>query len=221
MPTAVDLSTWNSLWTVERIEQTGYRPSLKETLFDFNLGYGISAFLAICFLTMGAFLLHGSSLELPSRGAAFAHMVISMYTETIGSWSYVIVASAGFAIMFGTCIAVLDGYARALCRVIELLSPEKIAKLDPRHSYLYPVVIWALIGGTLAIIVWRGAAIPALVDLATTISFLIAPIIAVANFRLVHAPYVHSDFRPPGWMRWLSYLGILFLAAFSIYFLVT
>ncbi len=32
MPTAVDLSAWNSLWTIERIKQTGYRPTLKETL---------------------------------------------------------------------------------------------------------------------------------------------------------------------------------------------
>lgn len=38
MPTAVDIASWSSLWTVERIKQTGYRPKLKETLLDFNLG---------------------------------------------------------------------------------------------------------------------------------------------------------------------------------------
>ena len=38
MPTAVDLSSWNSLWTIERMKQTGYQPTLKETLFDFNFG---------------------------------------------------------------------------------------------------------------------------------------------------------------------------------------
>ena len=43
MPTAVDLSTWNSLWTLERIKQTRYHPPLKETLFDFNFGYLVSA----------------------------------------------------------------------------------------------------------------------------------------------------------------------------------
>ena len=52
MPTAVDLSTWNSLWTIERIKQTGYRPKLKETLFDFNFGYITSALLSICFVTI-------------------------------------------------------------------------------------------------------------------------------------------------------------------------
>ena len=37
MPTAIDLSTWNSLWTLERIKQTNYSPTMKETLFDFGL----------------------------------------------------------------------------------------------------------------------------------------------------------------------------------------
>ena len=38
MPTAVDLSSWNSLWTLERMKQTNYKPKLKETLFEFRLG---------------------------------------------------------------------------------------------------------------------------------------------------------------------------------------
>jgi len=55
MPTAVDLSAWTSLWTVERIKTTGYHPTLKETLFDFNFGYLASKILAVCFVTMGTF----------------------------------------------------------------------------------------------------------------------------------------------------------------------
>ncbi len=60
MPTAVDLSTWNSLWTVARIKESGYKPTLKETLLDFNIGYIFSAILSICFITMGAYLLYGT-----------------------------------------------------------------------------------------------------------------------------------------------------------------
>ena len=32
MPTAVDMSVWNSIWTIERIKQTKYHPTLKETI---------------------------------------------------------------------------------------------------------------------------------------------------------------------------------------------
>ena len=51
---AVDLSTWNSFWTLERTRTTGLKPTLKETLTEFNWGYGISVVLAVGFLTMGA-----------------------------------------------------------------------------------------------------------------------------------------------------------------------
>ena len=34
MPTAIDLSSWNSLWTLEKIKQTNYKPKLKETLLE-------------------------------------------------------------------------------------------------------------------------------------------------------------------------------------------
>ncbi|MEJ2006108.1 MAG: Nramp family divalent metal transporter, partial [Cyclobacteriaceae bacterium] len=54
MPTAVDLSTWTGLWAEARIKQTGYTPVLKETLLDFNIGYLMSAVLAVIFLSLGA-----------------------------------------------------------------------------------------------------------------------------------------------------------------------
>ena len=56
----------------------------------------------------------------------------------------------------------------------------------------------------------------ALIDLATTISFLIAPVIAIVNFRLVSKKYIPSINRPPLWLRILSYFGIVFLVVFTI-----
>ena len=50
MPTALDLSTWNSLWTVARIKESGYHPTLKETKFDFNLQDVFIAWSAGCIL---------------------------------------------------------------------------------------------------------------------------------------------------------------------------
>ncbi len=108
MPTALDLSAWNSLWTIERIKQTGYKPTLKETLFDFNLGYIVSALLSICFVTLGAYMLYGTGIEMPKESDRFAGQVVGLYTEVIGNWSYIIIAAATFSIMFGTCIVVFD-----------------------------------------------------------------------------------------------------------------
>lgn len=222
MPTAVDLSTWNSLWTIERMEQTGYKPTLKETLTDFNIGYIISAVLAICFLTMGAFMFFGTSEELSNSSATFANQVVSIFTHNIGEWSYWIIAAAGFSIMFGTFIAILDGYARSLQSILMLY--QNSARTSKAGFYNGSLVFTAI--GAFAIIYYylfatsNPAGFKNLVDIATTLSFLVAPIIAIVNYKLVTDKHFPKDAQPPLWMKVISILGILFLTGFSIYFLV-
>jgi len=219
MPTAVDLSAWNSLWTIERIKQTGYHPTMKETLFDFNFGYLVSAGLSICFLTMGAFLVYGSGETMPGSSALFANKVVELYTTTIGSWSYLIIATAGFSVMFGTCIAVFDGYARAMERSVELLffSEEKATEmLNDRKVYIATLLLLAL--GSFFIIAKFGGKLKVLVDLATAISFMIAPFVAWANFKLVSKDYIAEEHTPPAWLKLLSYGGLVFLIGFGILF---
>lgn len=214
MPTAVDLSTWNSLWTIERIKETGYKPSLKETLLDFNFGYIISALLSICFITMGAYLVFGTGKTMPDSSAGFANEVVTLYTATMGNWSYLLIAAAAFSIMFGTSIAVFDGYARSLKRTSELIFLKDDKASDNRNLYTISLLILT-VGGFL--IIWKfGSSIRFLIDLAMTISFLIAPLIAIINFRLVSKKYVDKQAVPPLWMKVLSWAGIVFLLGFSV-----
>lgn len=216
MPTAVDLSAWNSLWTLERIKQTGYKPSMKETLADFNLGYIISAVLSLCFVTLGSYMLYGTGTELPNSSGAFAHSVVGLYTAYIGDWSYIIIATAAFSIMFGTCIAVFDGFARSFERTIELLFLPEEENLSTKKAYNLSLSIIAI--GAFLIIFLLGKHIKTLVDLATTISFLIAPLIAIVNYRLVTGTDVKSEHQPKPWLKILSWAGILFLSGFALYF---
>ena len=60
-----------------------------------------------------------------------------------------------------------------------------------------------------------------LIDFATTVSFLIAPIIAIFNFKLVSGKYLAKDLQPPLWLKILSYIGIIFLMGFAIFFIIT
>lgn len=216
MPTAVDLSAWNSLWTLERIKQTGYKPSMKETLADFNFGYIISAVLSICFVTLGSYMLYGTGTELPDSSGAFAHSIVTLYTNYIGDWSYIIIATAAFSIMFGTCIAVFDGFARSFERTIELLFLPDDNNLSSKKAYNLSLAVIGI--GAFLIIFLLGKHIKTLVDLATTISFLIAPLIAIVNFRLVSGNNIKKEDQPSTWLRALSWAGILFLSGFALYF---
>jgi Mn2+/Fe2+ NRAMP family transporter len=58
-----------------------------------------------------------------------------------------------------------------------------------------------------------------LVDIATTVSFLIAPVIAIVNYKLVIGDDMPAEAKPPVWLRILSISGILFLTAFALYFI--
>jgi len=214
MPTAVDLSSWNSLWTLERIKQTKFKPSLKQTIFEFNLGYVFSAVLSLCFVTLGAYLMYGTDSTFSNSSSLFANQVIKLYTKSIGSWSYLIISIAGFSIMFGTCVAVFDGYARSSSECIRLIRNQE--SQNKRH---YDILLWILITGSLAIIILFGNKLKQLVDLATTISFMIAPGVAIANYKLVLGPYLTIEETPPKWLKILSICGIIYLISFGLLFI--
>lgn len=220
MPTALDLSAWNSLWTVERIKETHYKPTLKETLFEFRFGYIISAVLALVFVTLGAFLLFNTNTILPENGAQFSHAVVKLYTNVIGSWSYIFIASSAFSIMFSTSITVLDGYGRSFKKCVELIIPESKSE----KSYSYAII--TVVVGAFALIYYflelsgNPKGFKTLIDLATVISFLVAPIIAIANFRLVSSKFIPKEYTPNLFLKVLSVLGIIFLIIFSVIYLL-
>ncbi|WP_255430820.1 NRAMP family divalent metal transporter [Candidatus Nitrosopumilus sp. SW] len=220
MPTAVDLSSWNSLWTLERMKQTDYKPKLKETLFEFRLAYLITGILAIMFVTLGAFIFYGSGDELPNNNALFANEIVSLYTHTIGDWSYIIIAASAFTVMFGTIIAVLDGYSRSLQRTIELIFTKKEEQIRTKFRVLYVIFLLVISIGSLTVIFQFGNSLKELVDFATVLSFVIAPIIAVFNFRLVTGKFLSKESQPSMMLKILSFAGIIFLSGFAIFFLV-
>ena len=117
--------------------------------------------------------------------------------------------------MFGTCIAVFDGYGRALKRTLELLSPSLISNYK-----LYNFNIIILIVGSF-LIIWKYEStgdFGVLVNFATAISFIVAPIIAIFNYLIVKS-HLEKPFQPSKWLEYLSILGIIFLILFSILFL--
>jgi len=221
MPAPVDLSAWNSLWTLERSKQTNYKPKLKETLFEFRLTYFITGILAVMFVTLGSFIFFGSGEELPNNNAHFAHKIVTLYTQTIGDWSYIVIAASAFTVMFGTIIAVLDGYSRSLKRTIELIFTKKEDKTSTKFRKLYTIFLFVISIGAIAIITQFEDNLKELVDFATVLSFLIAPIIAIFNFRLVTGKYLAKESQPSVLLKLLSFAGIIFLSGFALVFLIT
>ena len=215
MPVGTDHSSWNSLWTLERVRQSGYRPKLRETLLEFRITYLVTIALAVMFLVLGALIFYGTGDELPDNNALFAHTVVALYTQTIGEWSHVIIAASAFTAMFGTVLTVLDGYSRAVRRTVELIVGDRPGiGFRPFHV----TMLLVLAAGSLAVVLQFGENFKELVDFATALSFVIAPVIAVFNFRLVTGRYIRREYGPSGILRALSFAGIAFLCGFALLF---
>ena len=118
MPCPVELCVWPSLWMFSRAKDSNYKPNVRESEFDFNLGYLITVITAIFFVTLGAITMYGTGDEMLSgSGVFFAQNLIRLYTNSIGVWSKWIIIPASFAAMFSTTLTCLDAYPRSISSI--------------------------------------------------------------------------------------------------------
>ncbi len=216
MPSAIDISVWSSLWTLAKIKETGYKPSLKQSLLDFNIGYIGTTILSLAFLSLGAMVMFQSGESFANGGVQFANQLMALYTRSIGEWSYPILAVAAIATMFSTTLTVLDAYPRVLTPIIESLRGKPVEQGAKRKlNYLWILI---LITGAVMLISVFADQMKLLVDIATSLSFVTAPVLAILNLKAVSAPNVPVEYRPSRFMQIFSWIGIVVLAAFAVYF---
>lgn len=217
MPIPIDAAAWHSLWSLERIKQTKYRPKLKESLLDFNIGYIGAALLALGFLLLGALVMYGSGEAYATSGTVFSSQLISLYTESLGNWSYPIIIICAFTTMFSTTLTVTDAYPRVSRRMLEVLMPDTFSGYNALRVYRILLVGISIL--SLGLLYFLGDQFTLMVDLATTLSFLTAPVLAYLNYRLVTADHVPDGYRPKRWLKWLSWSGMVFLTGFALLYL--
>ncbi|KAB2814257.1 NRAMP family divalent metal transporter [Phaeocystidibacter luteus] len=207
MPTAVDLSVWNSIWTVNKMKGRDVGANLKEVLREFHLGYWLSAVSALLFLGLGTMLMYNSSEDLPAGAVGFAGALVDLYAVALGPGFKSIIVVAATAAMFSTTLSVFDGYGRTTRRLVRALLP------TVHFSYWIALGVVA-VGGWLLVVTYQDK-MRELVDLAMLISLVIAPIIAVLNHKLVHSSTFPLTHRPGKPMTLWSYVGIVALVLLS------
>lgn len=223
MPAGMEASTMNSIWTIEKSKATNYQPTLRESLFDFNLGYGFTLFLAIMFMTIGVYTVYGTGEVLDGNATQFSNKLLGVFTQNLGEWSYYIIAIAAFGTIYGTLITVLDAFPRCFVRGLRILKFNKLEKNKEQIFFLETTYQWTVIlvglGGFLLFYLSTASMIK-LLEYVTIISFLLSPIIAFINIRAIQSANVPSSHRPSSWMMGLAYTGLFSLIVFSIYYLI-
>lgn len=212
MPAPLDISIWHSIWTLEKNKTRPKKASLKESLFDFNVGYIATVILALCFLGLGALVMFGTGLEFSNQGGVFAGQLIQLYTSNLGDAAYGIIGIAAFTTMLSTTLTTLDASPRAMSKTIQLLFNKK-----DTNFYTHWMLILAI--GTGCIFLFLLSEMGQLVKIATVLSFITAPLYAFLNYRLVISNQMPEKDKPKRGLRILSVLGLLFLTGFTLFYL--
>ena len=213
MPAPLDVSVWQSLWSIEKNKDTqSYSP--KSALFDFNIGYLSTVVIGVGFLLLGALVMFNSSETFSASAGVFSNQLIDLYTNSLGEWAHYIIAVAAFTTMFSTTITTLDASPRAMDKTMELLFNK-----SSRNGYLAWIVLLTL--GTIGIFFFLDSEMGLLIKIATILSFITAPFYAIINYRLISSKHTPKAWHPSKQLHVLSWLGILFLIGFSVWYLTT
>lgn len=218
MPILLDASAWHSLWIMERSKQTKHEPALKDTLIDFNIGMIGAGVLALAFLSLGALIMFGSSETFASSGSEFASQLVELYTSTLGEWTYWIIIVCAFTAMFSTTLTVTDAYPRTCSHLFNLNRLDKPEETPWYSTYRGLLVIISLF--SLVILYFAGGNFIFMVDLATSVSFLTAPVFAFINYKLIYSKHFPEEYRPSKWLKWLSWAGMIFITGFALLFMI-
>jgi len=217
MPSAIDISVWSSLWTVARNRDQGYRTPRALVMRDFNIGYVGTGVLAFAFLTLGAALMYGTGEAFSPQGTGFSAQVISLYTATLGEWTRPIVFTAVLTTMFSTSLTVIDGYPRAIDRAIQVFTaedPADVVDASTGRSYWVSIAVLAVL--TVLVLAAFLGSLTAMVDFATILSFLTAPVLGYLNLRVVTSADVPEADRPSRLLLLLAWAGLGLLGAVAV-----
>lgn len=217
MPAPIDISIWHSVWSVSKNKEQGFRIPMSQALLDFKIGYWGTTLLAVCFLSLGSLIMYGTPESPSANSVAFADQFIGLYTTNLGQWAFPFIALAAFTTMFSTLLTCLDAYPRTLRRATEIL----VTKFDNNqyHNRLYWFWLILTAFGASIVLFFFFSDMRAMVDLATTVSFIVAPVLAILNYVALNHPQVPDSAKPSAAFRRFYIVSICLLITLSLLFL--
>lgn len=226
MPTAVDVAVLNSMWTLAREKDTNYRPTLKQSFLDFNIGYIGTIILAFFFVFLGAGAMYNGNVHFSHNSSEFVAQFINLYTLQLGAWTKPFIDFCAFAVMFSTLLMIVDGFPRLMRGLLVIpfvpLNNDKLLKLSehmPMGRKQYFIIASVISACAIAFLAWLSQSLVFMVDLATGLSFVTAPLLAWFNFRALQSPRIPQHLRAG--RAFMVYNGccVVLLAVLALYYI--
>lgn len=224
MPTSVAVSIWQSLWSLEqgrfrdgtRLGARERLELLRHGLFDLRVGYGLSAMLAVLFVSLGATVLHPRGLV--PQGTDVALTLSRLYTEVLGEWMQPIVLLMAFAALFTTCYTMMDGFPRSFVAARRVLRGLPAAGGAVDRGY-WTFLLSVTFGGLAILALLPDPAM--LVKGVGAFGLLLSPIYYTLNLWAVTRRIDAPELRPGKLTIALSIIGIVSMIAIAVLLLWT
>lgn len=215
MPTSVAVSIWQSLWALEHGRFGGpsatpdeRKSALRRGLVDLRIGYGLSAVLAVCFLSLGATLL--APRNLVPEGPEVALVLSRLYTLVLGDWMRPVILAMAFAALFTTCYTLMDGLPRSFVATRRVLAGSPAhdptrggAEVDRRYwIFLLPVTF----GGMVLVAMLPDPAL--LVKAVAVLGLLLSPVYYLLNLWAVLRLVDDPELRPGRATLTIAWIGV-------------
>ena len=187
MPCTLDVVVWNSLWTSRKHKDDIKPMDYKKVKMDLDIGYIVTAILAIMFIILGKMVFFEKVADLPEKAVPFIASFLEIYTQNLGSASYLIIAVGAFFTMFSTVISVLDGFTRTFSHGLTILNNSAGTtenRVNISESKIYNLAIIAIIFGASMVLLFLMENMKHLVMVTTIGSFIASSIVAILNLKL-------------------------------------
>jgi Mn2+/Fe2+ NRAMP family transporter len=222
MPSPIDLSAGISIWKVEadHLLPEGARVSIADARASFLGPYILTAAMAVCFCIMGAGVMHSEGIPPVSDAPGFARQIVELYSETLGPEAAILAGISALSVMITTVIAAIDTYVRIFSVAVSGPRVEAADNATHARSYLgFTIVFLALAFYALYFLL---ADFTGFLDFVTTVSFVVAPLMALLNHLVVTRCKMPDEARPNLATRALSWFAIAVMTALAImYFVLT
>lgn len=219
MPNALEVSVAQSMWTAEAAQraETKSPTEIGEARFAFLSGYVLTAVLAICFCIIGAGVMHSSGIAPETNAPGLARQIMGLYRTVFGEAASVLAGIAALSVMLTTLLASVDVAGRNFATTWQ----EVFAQTEQKtFDSAYKLSTGLLIVSTASVLLLFTDSFTSMLDLATSLAFIVTPMIAFLNHMVVTRCQMPEESRPSHALRTLNIVAIITMAGLAGLFFV-
>jgi Mn2+/Fe2+ NRAMP family transporter len=222
MPAPLDAAVMQSLWTLEKSRDLEHALTWREASTDFHIGFFLTALIAVCFLLLGTAIMRGGGVELSESATGFSIQLVNMYEQVLGAWSRPMIALTTLAVMLSTVLVMLDGYSRSISTLVfqtlRIGRSEKGVAEQPSGRQIAGVMLLLNLGA-MSVLIFFMRSFTTMLAIATTVSFVAAPLLAWLTHRAMVSDEVPAERRIGRGLQRYSLVCIAALTLFTLFYL--